>query len=370
MYNEIGDSPRKLREMIKTGCAMGLYWSGIDRLVGAEKGFGKAPLVIGYHRIVANYEHSAQFSIAPQLTSTHVFEKHLDWLGRHYAIVSLDELVKVLEKGGSRKPVAAITFDDGYSDVFHNALPVLVRKGMPAAVFVVADLVGTNKLLVHDELYLLMNTLLPPGRGDLERYAASLPLSPDKLSILQRISQGVPDPFLATRTILERFRQSEILLLLDKLRGEVTISDAVLQEFGLLDLGMLDKMIKQGITVGSHSKTHALLANSSPAVIKTELEESRRFLEQSLGVDVKHFAYPDGLFNGDVVLAAAAAGYRSAYTTCNHQDRRHPLLTIPRKMLWERSSMDVFGHFSAPILRCQINGIFDPASKCQRQHWA
>jgi hypothetical protein len=100
------------------------------------------------------------------------------------------------------------------------------------------------------------------------------------------------------------------------------------------------------------------------------MEGSRQVLEQQLGVPVQHFAYPDGRFDAVAINAALAAGYRTASTICGHVDARHPLLTLPRKILWEKSCMDRFGHFSPAILSCQVNGIFDIAGKCRLPHWA
>lgn len=372
MYLEATASPfKRLRGVVKTGCAMGMYWSSLDRLIGSRNGLGQAPLVIGYHRVVEDIQLSKRNSISPQLTSTHMFEKQLDWIGRNYELVSLDDLVTALERRGKHnKPVAAITFDDGYSDVYSNALPILKRKGIPAAVFVVTNLVGTRQLLVHDELYLLMGLIMAPGKGSLQECIESLSFPPEQLNKLLQIGLVASDPFQATRAILEMLSQIEINLLIKMLHNKVTISKDVLQEFQLLEWDQLKEMIAQGITVGSHSKSHALLTHNTPAEVEEELQGSRSILERRLGIQIKHFAYPDGLFDSNAIKAAAAAGYRSAYTTCSHRDHEHPLLTIPRKMLWEHSSMDMFGNFSAAILRCQINGIFDPANKCQLQHWA
>src|SRR5690606_34436875 len=89
-----------------------------------------------------------------------------DWIGQRYQFVSLDDMathLKERQRAGNKnrdKPIALITFDDGYQDVYLNALPILKRKGIPAGVFVVTDLVGTNRLLLHDELYLLLSGII------------------------------------------------------------------------------------------------------------------------------------------------------------------------------------------------------------------
>jgi peptidoglycan/xylan/chitin deacetylase (PgdA/CDA1 family) len=129
-------------------------------------------------------------------------------------------------------------------------------------------------------------------------------------------------------------------------------------------------MVAGGVTVGSHTRSHALLANETPEVLHDEVEGSRRALEQRLGVPIRHFAYPDGRFNASAIQAVADAEYRTAHTICTHRDRAHPLLTISRRMLWEKACINGFGRFSPAILDCQVNGIFDPADTCQTQHWA
>ena len=131
---------------------------------------------------------------------------------------------------------------------------------------------------------------------------------------------------------------------------------------------MLAEMAQSGITIGSHTRTHVLLPNESTQRVQEEIEDSRRDLELKLGLPIRHFAYPDGMFNRQTVRAVAAAGYRYAYTTCRHKDPQYPLLTVPRRVLWEHSCTDASGSFSPAIMSCQVNGMFDLMSGCGRSH--
>src|SRR5579883_2750261 len=118
------------------------------------------PFIVCYHRVVENFVRSAATSIPSMLISVKMLERHIDWLAKRFAIVSLDDIGRHLQTPGSfRRPLAAITFDDGYGDVYEHAMPLLQRKGVPAAVFVVSDLVGTGKPQVFDRLYILLRTL-------------------------------------------------------------------------------------------------------------------------------------------------------------------------------------------------------------------
>lgn len=365
----------QLRGIAKTGCAAGLDWTRLASLVGSWRGRKGMPLVVGYHRVVRDFDRADSLSISPMLTSARTFEQHLDWIGRRYRFVSLDELAVTLENQETNgKPVAAITFDDGYRDVYQNAFPILKRKGIPAAVFVVTNLIGTHRLQVHDELHLLLSAMFEQprvSRDDRWRgLVASLELTDQQSERLTRRLIGAKEPFQATRAVLETFNQAAIERFLDALRDGFRFQEDELRRFQMLDWDMLAEMVAGGVTVGSHTQSHALLANETPQVLRDEVEGSRRELEQRLGVPIRHFAYPDGQFNASAIQAVADAGYRTAYTICAHRDQAHPLLTISRRMLWENACMNGFGRFSPAILSCQVNGIFDPAGTCRTQHWA
>jgi len=93
-------------------------------------------------------------------------------------------------------------------------------------------------------------------------------------------------------------------------------------------------------------------------------------LERKLGTRVRHFAYPAGRFDAVAVAAVAEAGYEFAYTTCRHRDPSHPLLTIPRMVFWERTSLDAFDRFSPAMMSCQIHGLFDLWRTCDHRRRA
>jgi peptidoglycan/xylan/chitin deacetylase (PgdA/CDA1 family) len=366
-----------LRSLAKGGVAAGFHALGVDRVVGIGRRLQHVPLVLSYHRVVENYEASRMHSISPMLVSAATFEKQIDWIGKHYEFVALDDLAQALEAGDLRKPIAAVTFDDGYGDAYYHAFPILKRKGIPMAVFVVTDLVGSPELQLHDELHLLIATAFAQWQKPAVQLATLAEQAGIEPSIKARLCAPDLAPFARTRLCLELLQQSQIAHLVLLLRSTVKVTADTLAEFHALTWEMLNHMAANGVTIGSHTKSHKLLVNESwPTVLEElrgsrleELRGSRAELEQRLGKKVEHFAYPDGRFNSDALRAVAVAGFRYAYTTCMHRDREHPLLTIPRRVLWENSCVDGFGRFSPSILSCQINGIFDPAARCQQVHF-
>ncbi len=83
----------------------------------------------------------------------------------------------------------------------------------------------------------------------------------------------------------------------------------------LLSGAQLRMLADEGLTIGSHTRTHPRLPEISPHDAQTEITTSKAELETLLGREVAHFAYPYGLFNDQIRDLVAAAGYRSACST-------------------------------------------------------
>jgi len=354
-----------LRLRVKTAGASLLHRTGADQLVGLLAGSRRAPLVLGYHRVVEDFEANARTSIPAMLVSCRMLEAQLDWIGRRYSFVSVEDLLTHAASGAPfERPVAAVTFDDGYADVYENAFPLLKRKGIPAAVFLVTDVVGTSRARVYDILYLLLVRGSPAARAGLIRRLADLgvPLPADA----DRRVFG--DPFTGMRFCFTTLPRAALVRVIEDLERQIPLEPSALQPLAAMTWDMVFEMRRAGFTIGSHTKRHMLLTNEAPDVVSDELDGSRRELERRLGAPVPYFAYPDGRFNSAVVSAVAAAGYQLAFTTCHHRDAQYPMLTVPRRLLWEQSSTDTASRFSPPLMSCHVNGIFDIISGCTQGH--
>jgi len=349
------ESVGMIRSWIKTGAA---------EVLGTLASPTSAPVVIGYHRVVEDFNASAATSIPSMLVTRQMLERHLDWLGQSFRFVSLDELGARLDgSDGSNDSIAAITFDDGYRDLYEHAFPLLQKKGIPSAVFVVTGLVGTTGVQAHDKLYLLL------ARRVAARSSKPCGLA-DLLRCIEILMPGIDTkgPYAATRALLEALTQDSIRRVIAALEAEVSISEDTYKPFYSLTWEMLHRMQQAGVTVGSHTRSHIVMTNESGERVANEVTESREEIEERLGTSVRHFAYPSGIFNTASVKAVADAGYRFGYTVCSHRDTGHPQLTVPRTFLWEKSSLDFRGAFSGPILNCQIRRAFDVVSGCRQRH--
>jgi peptidoglycan/xylan/chitin deacetylase (PgdA/CDA1 family) len=352
-----------LKTIVKTGLALALSRSGVNAVL-AGIAARTQPLVLGYHSVVEDVRAHEGRAIPANLISVGMLERQLDWIGRRYRFVSLDELGAQLERGAPwAKPAAAVTFDDGYAGVYHHAWPLLRRKGIPAAAFVVTDLLGRAQLQIYDKLYLLLAGVLPALRHSRAEFMRLL--ETHGIHLAQQPPGSLRDPFAAMRRLYTTCDQGTLQRIIQALESVEPVEDERYPELHAMTWEMVSELDRAGVTIGSHTATHALLTLEESPSVKDQLVKSAEALQRKLGKPVAHFAYPDGRFDAEVVTAVDQAGYRFAYTTCRHRDAGRPLLTIARTLLWERSGLDGSGRFSPDLMSCHASSVFDRLPPCR-----
>lgn len=84
--------------------------------------------------------------------------------------------------------------------------------------------------------------------------------------------------------------------------------------FELMSWDTLRELVAAGMTIGCHTANHPHLADGAVVDWERELDASRARLEDELGVEVRHFAYPYGT-HGDDAVAQVAPRFTTAVTT-------------------------------------------------------
>ncbi|HEU5277361.1 MAG TPA: polysaccharide deacetylase family protein [Gaiellaceae bacterium] len=92
----------------------------------------------------------------------------------------------------------------------------------------------------------------------------------------------------------------------------------------------------RGVTIGSHSVSHAHLTRLSDTELRRELEESKVELEVELDRSCHDLAYPYGEHDERVRAAARAAGYDRAYAL---RGRKGDAWAWPRVDLYRRHTV-------------------------------
>jgi peptidoglycan/xylan/chitin deacetylase (PgdA/CDA1 family) len=206
--------------------------------------------ILTYHSVAPTAPRRFRaFCVHPQNFEDQV--RHIRASG--YSALTVSELVRLRAAGAVPEKSVVLTFDDGFADFHTVVLPVLLRYGLTATLYVVAGCIGVTSRWLEQE-------------------CRSLPM----LSWSQ-----------------------------------------------LLDIA------KSGIEIGAHTMSHPSLDTIRLSQARIEISQSKRSLEDGLGISVESFAYPYGNFSGAVRDLVVAAGYASAcavrYATSSSLDDRFAL---------------------------------------------
>ena len=130
----------------------GGFWMFFGDLVKEEYAAyrkSSAPILL-YHAVGEPVEIEWPLSL---ILSASLFEAHLQYLTQEgYKVVSVEELVSILENGGNLDKVVAMSFDDGYRNNHTDALPLLKKYNAKASFYVVHRDIGKTIYMDNDRL--------------------------------------------------------------------------------------------------------------------------------------------------------------------------------------------------------------------------
>ncbi len=121
------------------------------------------------------------------------------------------------------------------------------------------------------------------------------------------------------------------------------ITNTIDKSQGYLTAEQIREMAAYGITMGSHTCGHEELDKLSYEAQLENIRKSRETLENILGKEVRHFAYPIGLYNENTLKALREAGFKTAVTmNRGWAQKSNGLLTLSRVFVSSTFGMETF----------------------------
>lgn len=187
------------------------------------------------------------------------FEDQLIYLKERFNIVGFEDVVNYFKGTALPKKPLIVTFDDGDISNYTIAFPLLKKHKIPAIVFVITDLVNTNKPFWWDEM---------------EYYLG-------KQSAHKKVWEIKTWPNYEREIYLEELRKN---------------SQKPPLKYPQLTSAQLKEMQEGGILIANHSHTHPMFDKCTSSELEEELSKSCSKLEE-LGFRPEIFAYPNGNFS-------------------------------------------------------------------------
>jgi Predicted xylanase/chitin deacetylase len=318
--------------------------------------------ILAYHSISSGTpDRDSCFTLVNLTKSVSDFRREMALVASHYTTITFSDLV-CCHRGEKKLPVAPIllTFDDGFQDVYVNAVPVLEKFHLKATFFIIGDTLDSGNAPWLHSIYEILD------REPLERITSAL------TKALPRI--GWTD-FTSKRLLLKRlrvfFHDAELDRrsrrdMLTELRRELGYSSDARSKL-YMDLTMVRNLLAKGFEVGCHSMYHEYLARLSDIELTSDLDRSFDVMSEACGGEPKAFCYPFGnvaSWNPRVVRALAAKGYETACSTL-------PGMNAPDADLLKLRRIDMSSELPLHTFSFRVHGIDALLKNSARKmmHW-
>jgi peptidoglycan/xylan/chitin deacetylase (PgdA/CDA1 family) len=281
-------------------------------------------LILLYHRIGVTDTDPWSISVSP----AH-FEEQMAVLRRDFLPVTLGEVAD--RRNGDSADTVAVTFDDGYADALHVAVPILERYRVPATFFIVSGMLEGAAEMWWDEMaHLLLAAGELPERLDLLIDGAALTwdlgesacLSPSEVVAARhwRAWDDAPTArhalYAAVWSRCQRLARSPIEDVVRQLRMWAGTGDAARDSHRLLSRDEVQRLASASVAeIGGHTVDHPVLSALHRRDQQHQIEQSVWDLQQLTGAPVTSFAYPFGKasdYTRDTIDLLRAAGITRA----------------------------------------------------------
>lgn len=273
------------------------------------------------------------------------FRHQMKYLAKNFRVVTLSEALHQLQSGSINYPTAAITFDDGYQNVFDVAFPILREFLLPATVFINTDFVGTSDTIWFCRL---IQAITGTSRPTLKWRNVKFDLSSASAKALS--SKDL-------QFHLKKLEHNDLLEQLEGIIDQLEVDDALLEsatDFRILDKSAIAVMAGSGlIQFGAHTASHSILTKIPLKTARDEVEKSVRSISDWTGQPCRLFAYPNGGtadYNDKIVTILEDFGIVAAVTTIQGPNTAHtPALELRRYGIHPRLTHMAF--------RCKVHHI-------------
>jgi peptidoglycan/xylan/chitin deacetylase (PgdA/CDA1 family) len=205
-----------------------------------------------------------------------IFEQQLLWLKSEYNIIDVPSLkAHLLQKKKLPSNPLLITLDDGDRSVYTHGLPVLKKHQISCCLFIVTELIGTNKDF-------WWNTI--------RKNEKKKGLSETEIKKVINLNKSVPNE--------------------QRLRNLAEYNITYKEQLAIDEVKILNE---QGVYIANHSHTHPMFDKLEKGELVEELEQVRAFFEENEVGDYAVFAYPNGNFCGSTENLLLNNGIKIAF---------------------------------------------------------
>ncbi len=238
-------------------------------------------------------------------------------LKNRYQLISIQELEEYFYTGKELKNACCITYDDGHESFYTTVFSLLKRYRIPATIFVSPLMVKERRNFWFQEIQ------------NFDEYVL--------YKIIQDLVPGEwPKVPISIYEIFKRMKLETTWKVINQYMLETNTEQ---KECVNMNLEQLIEIQESGlVTIGAHTLNHPVLSNEDDNTATNEIRKSIENLSHMLGINIKYFAYPNGIPNVDFskreMDILANSGIKLSFSTENKTfSKNDNPLSIPRNGL-------------------------------------
>ena len=250
--------------------------------------YGGIGHILMLHRIIPTEQIQTgdRFIPTDMEITTDEFEKIIAYFkNMGYSFVSINDVYNILHNNNIDNKFVAFTFDDGYSDVYNYAYPILKRHGIPFAINITTGFPDQSVIIWW---YLLEELLLNHQHLTFEMNGNKYQYQFAKRREKYFAFRGIRD-FILDST------KEDFLKKMERIFGPLEIDLFRRTRELSLTWDQIREMSRDPlVTIGGHTMNHKPLGKLTEEKIRQEIEGSVARIEEQIGKKVEHFSYPFG----------------------------------------------------------------------------
>ena len=267
----------------------------------------KSPSVLFYHGVSDNPDRV----IETESIAAKDFVRQIKYLKKYYHVISVREFEeRFIENKWDGKEIL-LTFDDGYKNMLSTALPILDKYQFPFVLFYTTNNIDSGELFATtvNRLVVLASSL---KQLDLSSCQIKTTLTEqNRVIVAESISKQ-----LKSRTL------NEVKAIVAELSSLISRDEmeSLRKKYSSINPMNWDEAIQISASplcsIGSHCVDHICChANQSLEEVTRQICESKRIIENRLGISCDYFSYPNGSFSDRSNKVVSEAGYRLGFST-------------------------------------------------------
>lgn len=240
--------------------------------------------IFPYYHVVSDFEilhikHLYKFKNIKQ------FKEDIDFLLKRYTPIGLFDLLDgIKNKRTLPKNTFLLSFDDGFREIYDIIVPILLENGISATFFLNSDFIDNKRLFYKHKASILVDYLQNNGTSILAEDIKKI--FQNRKIECSEVKAGLLSLIYLNRNVLD-----DVVELIG-----YDFDEYLLKNKPYLTSDQINKLLKQGFTIGAHSIDHP---NYSSLTLQQQLFqtlESLKYITEKFNLNYRVFSFPFGDF--------------------------------------------------------------------------